>query len=75
MTLGIVPGADSWVVRTTSDRTVERAALLLSLPGAESLPRLTDGDGSVATVIRHGREFVELTVDIPAGDAAWTLAR
>lgn len=75
VSLSIVPDASGWVVRTTSDRPVEGAAVLLSLPGVSSLPRLADGDGSVATAVRHGREFVELTVDIPAGDAAWTLAR
>ncbi|GAB3422937.1 hypothetical protein GCM10027569_55070 [Flindersiella endophytica] len=75
VSLSIVPGADGWVVRTTSDRAVEGAALLLSLPALTALPRLVDGNGSVATVVRHGREFVELTADIPAGDAAWTLAR
>ncbi|HEY6738347.1 MAG TPA: hypothetical protein VI076_05810, partial [Actinopolymorphaceae bacterium] len=70
--LSVTAAADGWTVTSTSEHPVENAAILLLLPtGGE--PSLRSGAGSVATVRRHGREFVELTVDIPAGTASWTL--
>lgn len=71
----------TWLLETWAAEPVDGAAILLpppSGPGSTSsepspLPTLLDGEGELTSVYRHGRHFVQLAVDIPAGRAGWTL--
>jgi hypothetical protein len=75
--LNVEPTVDGWRVSSHADHAVDDAAILLLLPsrraGDKPLPELRDGAGAVSVVRRHGRRFLELAVDIPAGVASWTL--
>ncbi len=64
---------DGWLVESSAGQPVAEAAILLMVPAGAGAPRLLDGSGKVDVVERHGRTFVELTADLPAGDAAWLL--
>ncbi|NED98995.1 hypothetical protein [Phytoactinopolyspora halotolerans] len=74
--LAVQRADDGWRVKTIADEGLPGAGILLPFPErADRNPyRLQDGDGTVTPVRRHGREFLELTVDIPAGTASWTVA-
>lgn len=73
--LTVTPSPGGWVVRSEATAAVDGAAVLVLLPGLDALPRIVSGEGSVGLARRHGRDFVELTVDVPAGTASWTIAR
>jgi hypothetical protein len=68
--------ADGWTVRAETASPVRGAAILLQMPGSTGLPQLAGtavDTAAIRTVRRHGRVFVELTADIPAGTTTWTL--
>lgn len=63
-----------WLVESSAEQPVPDAAIMLMLPGVDRAPAVVSGTGSVATVQRHGRTFIELTADVPAGSGSWKLA-
>lgn len=73
VTLAAAAGEGGWTVRAHASDPIPAASVLLSLPGlgTDSKPVLRDGKGSARVVARHGRHFVELEVDIVAGDNNW----
>lgn len=73
VTLSAAAGEGRWTVRAHASDPIPAASVLLSLPGlgTDSKPVLRDGKGSARVVARHGRHFVELEVDIVAGDNNW----
>ncbi|GAB2574116.1 hypothetical protein [Kribbella endophytica] len=76
VTLSTQAGPDGWVVRAQAEDAIASASVLLSLPGldAEAEPVVRDGKGAARVVTRHGRCFVELEVDLVAGDNNWTVS-
>lgn len=72
--LSVTRTDSGWVVRSESPEPVTNAAILLLLPESSGTPTLGAGAGTLSTVRRHGREFVELTADLPAGEGSWTLS-
>ena len=64
---------DGLTVHTRADQEIPDAAILIMVPQIERLA-VVDGAGKISTVRRHGRDFVQLGVDIPAGVGRWTLA-
>ena len=63
---------DGWRVTAHSSVAIIDAALVLALP---SSARPEDGDATVRPVRRHGHEFLELGVTLPAGSSTWLLHR
>lgn len=60
---------DATVLRTASERPLAGAAVVVPWDGPEP-----EADGvRVRRVQRHGRDFLELGVDIPAGRGSWRL--
>ncbi|NED95706.1 hypothetical protein G1H11_10320 [Phytoactinopolyspora alkaliphila] len=74
VTLSLRDDADGWLLEAVAGEPVHGAAILLLLPGREGLPTVREGSGTLSTVRRHGREFVELSADIPVGSSIWSLA-
>ena len=62
VTLSVEPHPDGWLVRARAVEPVPGASVLLSIPAGEG-----------ERVVRHGRSFVELAVDIVAGDNSWVV--
>jgi hypothetical protein len=62
-------------VTLEADDALDGAAVLLAVPGLADDAGYTveTGHGATAIVVRHGRRFVELTADIPAGTSTFTL--
>lgn len=60
-------------VSTQSDQAIQDAAILIMWPTGAAEPTLQQGTGKVSTVRRHGRDFIQVAVDIPAGTSTWTL--
>ena len=62
--------AEGWEVQVHAEQALSGAALALALP-ASATP--VDDQVRVRTVQRHGHEFLELGVDLPAGTSSWLL--
>ena len=62
--------AECWEVQVHAEQALSGAALALALP-ASATP--VDDQVRVRTVQRHGHEFLELGVDLPAGTSSWLL--
>ncbi|HEY9294675.1 MAG TPA: hypothetical protein VIP98_25610 [Microlunatus sp.] len=60
-------------ITSTSERELNGAAILIMVPDQDQQLQLSDGVGKLSTVRRHGRDFVQLAVDLPAGEGSWTL--
>jgi len=64
----------SWHVRARSGAHLTQAAILLPVPDGSVVEEFElDGRGSLDTVVRHGRQFLELAVDLEPGVLAWTV--
>jgi hypothetical protein len=64
----------SLVVSAEASTEIHRAAILLGLPaGAEKPYTLVGPGGSTSLVERHGRPFLEIATDLPAGTSTFTL--
>ncbi|WP_129668873.1 hypothetical protein [Phytoactinopolyspora endophytica] len=71
--LSVRPHDEGWRIQSTAAQELPGAGILLALPERDGY-RLRDGQGTISPVRRHGREFLELAVDIPVGAASWTVA-
>jgi hypothetical protein len=67
---------DSLVVTACTPQPVDRASILLCVPGLNAGPtyRVVSGDGEVRAVRRHRRRFLELATDLAAGTSTYRLA-
>ena len=62
-------------VTVDSARAVPNASVLVAVPGLDSSAAVkVSSDGRARVAQRHGRSFVELGVDLPAGRSSWQLA-
>ena len=68
---------DSLVVTACTPQPVDRASILLCVPGLNPgrAYRLVGGDGELSVVRRHRRLFLELATDLAAGTSTYCLAR
>lgn len=71
VSVDLQPTAKGVVITTTAEQEVNDAGILIM---AGDL-KLAEGSGDLKQVTRHGREFLQLATDIPAGQATWTLSR
>jgi hypothetical protein len=62
---------DTVEITTTAAQQITGAAILIMAGVGEQ--ELRDGPGALSTVRRHGRDFLQLATDIPAGTATWLL--
>lgn len=59
-------------VCTRAEQEIPDAGVLILVPG-HSTAQLIEGAGRLSTVLRHGRQFIQLAADIPAGETSWRL--
>ena len=74
--LAVAPDpAGGWRVSVTSAEPISAAAILLAMPDVTDgrTGQVVEGDASTAVVRRHGRLFVEITADLPAGSTTFLL--
>jgi hypothetical protein len=64
-------------VDVDSRRALDNAAVLLALPGLVENSRyvVTDGEARLSIVRRHGRLFLELSANLPAGHVSFGVGR
>lgn len=70
----LAEGNGSYVITATSERALEDAGILISIPGVrpESLS-CEDPTVDITPVTRHGRGFAEVTVDVSPGANTWRI--
>lgn len=61
-----------WVLRVRSSTAVDGVGILLQLPPDADV-RAVDPGVTLTEVVRHGRRFLELAADLPAGASRWQL--
>ncbi|MGD7705253.1 hypothetical protein [Microlunatus sp. Y2014] len=64
-----------WTVEVTAAAELAEAGVVLTLPGVgDGEVTVSSGTGSITPVVRHGRTFHELAVDLTPGTHRWELA-
>lgn len=72
--LDLEQGEGNWHVRARSDADIAQAAILIPVPGESVLEEFyLEGAGSLDVVVRHGRQFLELAVDLEPGTLSWNI--
>lgn len=72
--LEVDPVDGGWSVRANSSAVLDRAAILLPVSATATVGGYTlVGTGDLDIVVRHGRRFLELAVDLEPGDRRWLI--
>lgn len=72
--LELEQGEGVWRVQVRSGARLDQAAILIPLAEDASPESFElDGPGSLTTVLRHGRQFLELAVDLEPGTLSWNI--